>query len=344
MEGEPLLQKKIIEDEIKQARKDFRTVTFIYLALLILYILVFVTLWASMCSVNHVNRLENQEKRIHPTLNQVMFPELEFLPVPSTSEDYYSRVQKGYTQMKKRKLVIAGLARDVADTLANQMIRLEKIGKTFLDYRIIIFENNSVDETRSMIKKWINKNKHVELLECWEDQDCHLPSNASKAFLLAQYRNRLLNHIKHFYGDWDNLLVVDFNQHGPISIDGLASSFSYKNWDMMAAYALQSDFRFFSSHDFVHHECAGDVWQGEKKPERKRGETPYPVQSAFEGAALYDLNSIIQSGAFYEQSLNEHISFHENMNKLGYGKFYQNPSFLVLHSIKDAYPFDPINQ
>ena len=49
----------------------------------------------------------------------------------------------------------------------------ENTGKNFKEYKIIIFDNDSTDNTRSLLKKWSKINKNVILLNCCDINNCN---------------------------------------------------------------------------------------------------------------------------------------------------------------------------
>ena len=148
----------------------------------------------------------------------------------------------------------------------------------------------------------------------------------------------------HYSNDYDNLLVVDFDLTGPISYDGLATTFSFKNWDMMSSYGVTTSLTSFNN-DLIYYDQLSFVRLGEhpKKTslktlimnnilsELKRGDIPILVNSAFGGLSFYNINSLVKSGAQYDSKYNEHVCLHLEMAKMGYGKLFLNPSFTVLH-------------
>ena len=71
------------------------------------------------------------------------FDESQFPVSDDVLEEYTQDVRAGYRAMKKRRIVITGLARDVGDVLPLTMARMERQGQMFADYRVVIYENDS---------------------------------------------------------------------------------------------------------------------------------------------------------------------------------------------------------
>ena len=65
--------------------------------------------------------------------------------------------------MSSTTAVISGLARDVAGILPLTMARIEQIGAMFDDYRAVIYENDSRDETARLLTDWAKRNPKVNV-------------------------------------------------------------------------------------------------------------------------------------------------------------------------------------
>ena len=68
--------------------------------------------------------------------------------------------------MKQSRVVICGLARNCATSLECIERRVEETGSLFKDYRVVLFENDSKDTTRLVLKQWQKRNSKVHLIEC----------------------------------------------------------------------------------------------------------------------------------------------------------------------------------
>ncbi len=56
--------------------------------------------------------------------------------------------------MRQQRVVMAGLARNVAHILGQTIRRVEHLGSQFGDYRVVIYENDSSDATRERLRSW----------------------------------------------------------------------------------------------------------------------------------------------------------------------------------------------
>src|SRR5665213_549960 len=68
-------------------------------------------------------------------------------------------LEAGSQEMRQHKVVIAGITRDNANELPTVIKYIERTGQTFQDYRVVLFENDSTDGTKEILKKWGTKNK-----------------------------------------------------------------------------------------------------------------------------------------------------------------------------------------
>lgn len=150
--------------------------------------------------------------------------------------------------MKQSRVVICGLARNCATSLECIERRVEETGSLFKDYRVVLFENDSKDTTRLVLKQWQKRNSKVHLIEC-KIPDCKFGSptayveggcSPNRFERMANFRNQYLAYVNRHYKKFDYLIVVDMDLKGPWSLDGLASSFGFSNWDGIFACGLHT--------------------------------------------------------------------------------------------------------
>ena len=60
--------------------------------------------------------------------------------------------------------VLGGTARDIEKFLKNTIKKLEMISEIFQKYQIIIYENDSKDNTLNILNNWKNNNKNIEII------------------------------------------------------------------------------------------------------------------------------------------------------------------------------------
>lgn len=112
--------------------------------------------------------------------------------------------------LEKSRVVICGCARDVAEHLPRVFANgIYPIAKLFYDYRIVIFENDSQDETLNILSEMqIKDSKFILLTE--RGLDHQLKSRTKR---LAYARNRYLEYVHTRFPHFDYLIVLDMDDH-----------------------------------------------------------------------------------------------------------------------------------
>jgi hypothetical protein len=270
------------------------------------------------------------------------FPEHRFLPPEDTADPYYEAVERGRTAMREARIVICGLARNVAAHLPRTKARIERMGSMFADYRVLVYENDSADATPAILNRWAAANDRVTAIsqQCGKEQHgsvrCPIRGND-----MAGYRNLCQREIQNRWSDFDYVCVLDMDLVGGFSYDGIAHSFGSQPWDCVGSYgiiyqrhkldlnrSLHYDvwaFRRFGSYDELDG-TEGNLmsWQ--------RGEALEPVYSSFGGLGLYRMPAWLS--AQYAGGDCEHVALHREMRERGYDRQYFNPSQVVLYGRK----------
>lgn len=83
---------------------------------------------------------------------------------------------------------------------------------------------NNSDGTRDIIKSFgKNIDDRVKLVECVEEPNCKLAltravehglMSVHRFTKMANYRNRLLDHLRNFYSDYDYCIMIDWDLTG----------------------------------------------------------------------------------------------------------------------------------
>ena len=101
---------------------------------------------------------------------------------------------------------------------------IEHIGSMFADYRIIVFENDSIMNTRETLKDCCEYNPRIKLLTCEieGDEECKLGetrpidtvttnNHVERVTKLARFRQKAFDEIKTNYSHFDYMLVFDID-------------------------------------------------------------------------------------------------------------------------------------
>jgi hypothetical protein len=143
-------------------------------------------------------------------------------------------IEAGREEIRQSRVVFAGLIRDRQDRIPYLKKRLESWAAPFKDYRILIVENDSRDQTRERLLVWAKENPKVTILGCGENAPrCSLSlaptakrtHGGSRIEKMAYLRNIYVDYIRQHYNDWDYLVVNDMDLVGEVSPQGWESSF-----------------------------------------------------------------------------------------------------------------------
>lgn len=275
---------------------------------------------------------------------------------------YTDNVQKGKKKASDSRIIIAGLIQNGAFQITELIRRCNDITRSFKDYRIVIVENNSIDSTRELLLEWTTKDPKVIIL-CQDPfqanaEECDLskvfdrmdpmdhspmPSRIKRMSFL---RNVYMNHIQHYYKDYDFLCIMDLDLKGSLFMDGLLHSLHLldenKNMDAIAGNGMlmknQDEFYYYDS--FAHVD-QNESMMWENTVDKSDHDTfvhlhithryssqmiPDRVLSAFGGIALYRLSEVVDRKYNYSSHhlCCEHSFFHKDL------RVYVNPRFLFL--------------
>jgi len=277
------------------------------------------------------------------------FPEHAFPAPPPLEQDHRRRCGRGYAAMAQARVAIAGLARNLADVLPTTIRRVEHLGRLFADYRIFVYENDSTDGTKDILRAWAAKNRRVLVTS----EDCHDPVNPTTRCLrridrMARYRQRCQEAVLQRCADFDHAIVVDFDVAGGWSADGIASSFGHDDWDFIGSNGLiyrreGLAFNALRQYDmwalrFDEHFTALPTKHADRYRYR-RGEPLVPVTSCFGGLGIYTMPAFA-SGRYGSTDI-EHVVFHRELRQRGFPRLFLNPSQILVygrrHRFADAW-------
>jgi glycosyltransferase involved in cell wall biosynthesis len=275
-------------------------------------------------------------------LDYVHFNEQYFPAVSSCAHDYARKIAAGYDRMRCSTVVIAGLARSIASILPATMLRMELLGKTFANYHILIYENDSNDETPAMLREWAATNPRVEIVSEKLGAPASLPIRcSSRGERMAHYRGLCQRRIREKYSSADFVILIDTDLEGGWSPDGIASTFAQDNWDFVGSNGVIFKRLGWQANTVVHF----DAWAFRNDLEFKplstkfvnklsfeRGQPFVPLPSCFGGLGIYRMEAYL-AGEYRGGDI-EHVSFHRTMREKGFDRTFLNPSQLVVYGRK----------
>jgi len=212
---------------------------------------------------------------------------------------------------KKKKVLICGVCKDVAGAIRNAIENIEETGKHFEDYAVIIYENNSSDDTAKILEEWSRRNNRVvfitEKLSKEELSEGALSFDylgvPSREERIARARNIVLSYARdEKYNDYEYLIMADLDFRNPWPIDAILKSIKLKiEWDCIAANGVTRKGAYHDRYAFRNKEfpfgpeLLGEEWWKEKVRTMftLKGKI-VPVYSAFGGLAIYKRKTLIQ--------------------------------------------------
>ena len=131
------------------------------------------------------------------------------------------------------KVIICGVCKNVGNYLDNCIRAATKIGENFEEYKIILYENNSTDNTKQVLSKYINNEKFKIIMEDFSDE--HIKKNSKiwsykeitgsdhscRVEQITNARNKLIEEInKHDYNDFDVIVMIDCSTNIEVVLKG----------------------------------------------------------------------------------------------------------------------------
>lgn len=277
------------------------------------------------------------------------FPEDGFAPAEPLCADYERRIGIGRRRMSETTAMLVGLARDVGRILPFTIAGLERIGAMFADYRVVIYENDSRDDTKRLLSDWVARNPRVQVvMESRGDPINPATRCLKRAERMAYYRNQCLETIRDRYASFDYVVLVGTDLEGGWSYDGLANTFGHDDWDFVGsngvifkrvglrtnvlmqydAWAFRRDEAFTP---FTTKEVNGMCWS--------RGEPLVPVTCSFGGLGVYRMAAFL-AGRYAGHDV-DHVTHQEVARSQGFTRTFLNPSQIALYG-RHRRTWDPL--
>ncbi|MEM5787804.1 MAG: hypothetical protein AAGU11_10845 [Syntrophobacteraceae bacterium] len=273
-------------------------------------------------------------ERIYPRLyGGIEFPE-DFFPAKNETE-YRKKVLEGFRNIRCTSVVICAITRNDAEVLPLTIGRIEKLGSLFSDYRVIVFENDSIDATPDILKRWEKANSRVKILSgSLRGSPVAFGTRTEK---LAWFRNRYLDEMRNSaeYESFNYVIVLDMDLKGGWSYDGVASSFSRLDWDAAASNSIgyhnlrrtYYDTYALKPESILTRGLSGKILGNGSQIQRNG--SFIEVRSAFGGLCVYRKDKLLSrkySGILEGRPVSEHVP----LNSDGSMKFILNPSQITL--------------
>ena len=250
-------------------------------------------------------------------------------------------------------IAICGLARNCATKLSANIKFIEELRSYFNFSQVIVVENNSQDDTRTILSHWSASSPNVVILdgvskstitkEVQGDKKVNPYYSYNRISYLAALRNQYLTYIKSQERKFDYVLVLDFDVD-QISLTGVLNSFEQREyWNVICAYGRSISPRL---RERMHDTYALVLLGEENKPQQEKpikqiqrdlrfdkiAGPLFPVYSAFGGLSIYKGGAL--EGVHYQAIKNndakvevrcEHFSICHQIQQKGLTKIMINP-------------------
>lgn len=276
----------------------------------------------------------------------------------------------GIQKLSDSTIIICGIVRNCERGLKKNIPVIDKLCDLTKNYHVVLFENDSIDKTKQILKKWQYKREHIHvLLDNFNIVTIPLSRNISvnrffsrtRIEKMALYRNKYFEYIEANNLSADYVIVVDLDVE-KISLSGILNSFGKtQEWDAITAngyiYSPSAMFRKRYNDSYALIECGMEnMPQTEDYINKnqykwgflKSGMPMIRVFSAFGGLTIYRYDAIrnckykvLQNEDCRVEVRCEHFSLYMQMKEKGYDKVYINPAMKIKYR---PYFFDRIKQ
>jgi hypothetical protein len=259
--------------------------------------------------------------------------------------------------LSQSKIIICSIVRNCGKSLSHNIHVINDLCDLANDYQVIIFENDSKDNTKSVLKKWSEERENIYI----NSKDLNVGNtipNQKKSSVnpfyskiridkMAMYRNQYMEYIDKMNIIGDFLIVVDLDVIN-IELDGIIDSFRLKrDWDAISANGISMSPRLTRRyHDSYALVEVGfeNIPQTEESIKRsqyrfsflRKGLPLFKVFSAYGGLVIYRFEAV--KGLRYSVLSNndkrvevrcEHFGFHHQMQQRGFDKIFINPNMEI---------------
>jgi hypothetical protein len=266
--------------------------------------------------------------------------------------------------LKESMLIICGIVRNTEKGLKKNIPVINSLCDIAKDYRIVIYENDSTDNTKQILKKWaddrgsekihvlLNEGVSVEeTIPLSNNVSCNSFFSKKRIEKMVYFRNQYLSYYRNMAWEADYVIVVDLDV-ATLFIENILSSFALPNeWDAVTAYGYSLSpslkRRYHDTYALVEYEKENEP-QTEIKMKKlalkygkmKNNNSLIRVFSAFGGLAIYRYEAIknidyqlISNNDNRVEVYCEHFSIYLQMKKNGYDKVYINPCMHLKYQV-----------
>ena len=215
-----------------------------------------------------------------------------------------SLVSNVYSAAVQEKVLICGICKNVEKAIPNTIRSAKELGAQFLDYRVVIYENNSTDRTKELLKEWANSDPRLIFLS----EDIPKKKLASqlqmkvynRTEVIARARNKVLDiAMQKKYEDFKYVIWADLDFLEPWDVSNIVDTILHpeQEWDAVLANGAYDLFAFRDAEFPIGFELIGERYWKNLNTMREKftidASGPWKkVYSAFGGLGIYKKASI----------------------------------------------------
>jgi hypothetical protein len=266
-------------------------------------------------------------------------------------------IDTGRKKLSRSTIIICGIVRDCDSNLKRNITAINMLCDIAKDYHVVVFENDSVDNTKQVLMEWQKQRKNIHVsLNNFHTTTIPAQNKTFNRYFskyriekMATYRNYYLEYISSNKIVSDYILILDLDVK-QIPLNGIIHSLGEdREWDCIAAngyiYSPSAWFRRRYNDAYALVECGMEnkpqteqmIKQNQYKWAFLKPGMPFiRVFSAFGGLSIYKYEaikdcrySVIQN---YDERVEvrcEHFSLCKQMIDSGYDKVYINPYMTI---------------
>ena len=259
-------------------------------------------------------------------------------------------------------IIICGIVRDAERGLKANVPVIKAFCDKCKDYKVVIFENDSKDSTKRILKDWAKESaQHVFVICSDTDGSRTIPRSrevkANRFFCrqriekMARLRNQYLDYVEAQGWTADYLMVVDLDV-AQLFLGGILSSFeSNVEWDAVTAFGYSTSPRLKRRY---HDTYALTKWGEQDRPQTEAMTIRYAdelgglrpndewlrIYSGFGGLAIYRFEairglrySVLNNADPMVEVHSEHVGIYKGMVERGFDRFYINPAMTLKYQV-----------
>lgn len=198
-------------------------------------------------------------------------------------------------------MLICGVCKDIEPAVPNTIQSIQELGKQFQDYRVLIYENNSKDQTKNLMQKWAEKNDRVIFIsETLSEKELISPIHKRKmrrTEAIARARNQVMDHVRSScYDDYKYVIWADLDFLDPWDVENIVDSIlnSQQEWDAIFANGMYDLFAYRDEEFPIGAELMGEeYWSAIDRISVHLDPSSWKkVYSAFGGLGIYKRDAI----------------------------------------------------